>query len=73
MPTIINNPNSTSGDSGGWGFVVGILILVVLVILFFVYAWPSLQNNNVEKENPDNTLNVEVNSPVVSTQPNNNQ
>lgn len=43
--TIINpSPNSDSSGNNGMGFIIGGVVLVVLAILFFVYALPLLRN-----------------------------
>lgn len=45
MATIVNNPNGS--NEGGWAgsLLVGVVI-VILAILFFVYALPALTGNN---------------------------
>ncbi|MBV9462617.1 MAG: hypothetical protein JO317_00165 [Verrucomicrobiae bacterium] len=44
MATVVNNPGN--GDTGsGMGFIVGILVVVILGIVFFVYGLPALKNN----------------------------
>ncbi len=42
MATIVNNPPS-NGDGGGMGFLLGIIILVVAGVVFFVYGLPYIQ------------------------------
>ena len=45
MPTTIINPaasNNSSNDSG-MGFLLGIIVLVVLGFLFFVYGFPLIR------------------------------
>lgn len=42
--TIINPaPNNNSSDNNGMGFLLGIIVLIVFVILFFVYALPYVR------------------------------
>ena len=42
--TIINPaPNSSSSNSNGMGFLLGAIVLVVFLTLFFVYALPFLR------------------------------
>lgn len=45
MATTIINPPTNSNDSGGngMGFLLGVIILVVFAVLFFVYALPYLR------------------------------
>ena len=47
MATIINNPaggGENSSDSG-LGFILGIVIAIILIILFFVYGLPYLRRS----------------------------
>jgi len=42
--TIVNPaPNNNSSDNNGMGFLLGIIVLIVFVILFFVYALPYIR------------------------------
>lgn len=54
--TVVNPPQNSSNN--GMGFLLGIIVLVVLVILFFVYGLPYIQNNmtggRIEVNIPDN-------------------
>ncbi|KKS93679.1 MAG: hypothetical protein UW68_C0032G0003 [Candidatus Collierbacteria bacterium GW2011_GWB1_44_6] len=50
--TIINNPPSESG--GGMGMLVGLIILLVLGYLLWIYGLPALRNMQV----PTPTINV---------------
>lgn len=59
MATVINNPNSE--DSSGIGMLVGIVLAVLVIILFFVYGLPAIRNSNTE--NPPNDINVNVDLP----------
>lgn len=47
MTTVVNNPpaTNTGGDngSGGMGMVLGVLLAIIIVFLFVVFAWPALQ------------------------------
>lgn len=57
MPTVINNPSS---DSSGVGVIVGVLVAIVLIVLFFVYGLPGLRGAGA----PDNGgVNVNVDLP----------
>jgi len=42
MTTVVNNPAPTS-DSGGSGFLIGIVILVAFVALLLYFGIPALQ------------------------------
>jgi hypothetical protein len=42
--TIINPPaNSSSSQSNGMGFLLGAIILIVFIAIFFVYALPFIR------------------------------
>ena len=65
MATTIINPASNSDPSGnnGMGFIVGGVVLVVLAILFFVYALPYIRGLSGEggvQVNLPNTIDVNV-------------
>ena len=54
MATIINNPDSGSGNGGGMGMIIGAIILVIVLIIFFVYGLPAIRGTN----NKGTTVNV---------------
>ncbi len=43
MATVINNPTPSNNSGGGTGMIVGLIVLVVLGYLFFVYGLPALR------------------------------
>ncbi len=74
MTTVINNPGgSNDGESASdiWGAVVGILLIVVLAILFFIYGLPAIQNRADNTSN-DRDINIDVTLPANSPNNNNN-
>ncbi len=42
MATIINNPDTGSSNSG-MGTVVGIVLAIIIVALFFMYGLPAMR------------------------------
>jgi high-affinity Fe2+/Pb2+ permease len=45
MATIVNTPAGTNSDSsGGAGFLIGAIVLLVIVVLLFMYGLPMLRN-----------------------------
>ena len=40
MATVVNNPSDTG--SNGMGLILGVLLLLVIAFLFFVYGLPML-------------------------------
>lgn len=65
MATIVNNPPaSTTNDSGsGFGFVLGVLLLLVFAILFFVYALPLFQKSAAPQVTVPDKVDVNINQP----------
>jgi hypothetical protein len=46
MPTIINNPpGSPNNDSSSAGLIIGLILIIAVLVLFFVYGLPALRNN----------------------------
>ena len=43
QPVIVNNPGNSDSGSNGMGFLLGIIVLVVFVILFLYYGLPMIQ------------------------------
>jgi hypothetical protein len=44
MPTVINNPSTETGS--GFGAVVSVVVILVVAILFFMYALPAIRSGN---------------------------
>lgn len=47
MATIVNNPPPSNNSGGGIGMIIGLIVLVVLVYLFFVYGLPAIQQTQL--------------------------
>ena len=60
MATIINNPGEGSGDSSAVGIVVGVLLAILIIFLFFRYALPAMRGNPAPQ---NGGLNVNVQLP----------
>ncbi len=43
MTTIVNNPPAPKESGGGMGMIVGLVVLMVLGYLFFIYGIPALK------------------------------
>ncbi len=52
MTTVINTPSSGQSSDSGLGLIVGVIIALALVALFFFYGLPAIRNNS---NNPGNT------------------
>lgn len=66
MTTIVNNPSPAENKAGGiMGMVFGLIVLIVMAYLFFVYGLPAIQN--MKLGNPQITIpakiDVTVNQP----------
>jgi len=57
--TIINNPSSDSG--GGMGMIVGLVILLVLGYLLWVYGLPALRNMQTQTPTINIPSKIDVN------------
>jgi len=42
MATIVNTPAQPVERDSGTGFLLGIIVLFVLAVLFFLYVWPMI-------------------------------
>jgi hypothetical protein len=45
MTTVINNPGGSDNSGGMLSTVIGIIVLIVAVTLFIIYALPAIQNS----------------------------
>ena len=43
MTTIINTPQPNEDSSGGMGMIIGLVVLVLVGFLFFMYGLPALR------------------------------
>lgn len=53
MTTVINNPGDGQGTDGTMSMIVGVIVLLVVVGLFFVYVLPMIRDNNAPRESID--------------------
>lgn len=67
MTTIINTPGSNSDDSSGVAMIFGIIVLLVLGALFYVYALPQLRSDT--KESTTTEIKVELPAPTPAPAP----
>jgi hypothetical protein len=63
MATIVNNPDTGRSDSGS-GFLLGVILLIIFAVLFFVYGLPYITNSmsGPTVQIPDK-VDVNVNTP----------
>jgi len=62
MPTVINNP-STESESSGANLIIGVVIALLLIALFFIYIVPSIRGTN-PPANEGTNINVELPNPT---------
>lgn len=43
MTTIVNNPPAPKESEGGMGMIMGLIVLLVMAYLFFVYGLPAIR------------------------------
>ena len=43
MATIINNPPANNNSGGPMGMIIGIIVLIVLVYLGYMYGLPAIR------------------------------
>ncbi len=74
MATVINNPGHAERSDGAadstMGILMGVIVLLVLATLFFVYALPAIRASNATPAAPQNsTIDVNVKTPVTTPTP----
>lgn len=47
MATIVNNPPASDNSGGPMGMILGLIALVVVAYLFFVYGLPAIKNTQL--------------------------
>jgi hypothetical protein len=68
MATIVNNPPANTDRRSGSGFLFGIILLIIAVILFVYYGLPALgnaggQGTAAPQVNVPGKIDVNVNQP----------
>jgi len=49
MSTVINNPSS-DGEGGATGLIIGIMLVIVIGALFFIYGLPAIRGANAPQQ-----------------------
>lgn len=68
MTTIVNNPARQS-DSGGYGFILGIIAIIAIVLVFVLYGVPALRRMGPAQITIPTEIKVPDNVDVNVTQP----
>ena len=67
MTTIINTPpQGDSSSDSGTGLIVGVLVAIVLIVLFFIYALPAIRASLTPQ---NGSIDVNVKLPTDGTIP----
>ncbi len=61
MATIINNPPANDNSGGPMGMIIGIIVLIVLVYLGYVYGLPAIRQMGTPQINVPSKIDVNVN------------
>lgn len=57
MTTVINNP----GDgNGAVGWLIGVVLVIIILFVFFAYALPAIRNSNAPADNGGAQINVQL-------------
>lgn len=60
MATIVNTPSGSHEDSG-MGLIVGVIVAILVVLLFFVYGLPALRGTPAANDNGTSaSINVDL-------------
>jgi hypothetical protein len=62
MAIVVNNPQPTETQDNGNGFLLGIIILILAVILFFYYGLPMIRSYSTPQVNVPSNINVHMSS-----------
>ena len=64
MATVVNNPGGTTDSGSGIGMLVGIILLLAIVFLFFAYGLPMLNRSTTTPQvNIPDQVDVNVQQP----------
>lgn len=61
MTTIVNTPPASKESGGGIGMIVGFLVLIVVVYLFFVFGLPAIRQMGSPQINIPSKIDVNIN------------
>ena len=60
MTTVINNPGNGEGSNSSVGIIIGLIVLLVVIGLFFVYGLPAIRKGNAVPQNAGIDVNVKL-------------
>ncbi len=66
MVTVVNTPPGSGESDSGVGLIVGIILAIVVIALFFIYGLPALRNSAQPVPQDNNRdINIDVDLPNV--------
>ncbi len=60
MTTIVNNPPPLNDSNGGMGMIVGIIVLIVVAYIFFMYGLPAIKQIGSPQINIPSKIDINV-------------
>ncbi len=66
MTTIINTPPHGKDSDSGVAIVIGVFVALILVVLFFIYFLPSIQENTTDNKD---SIDVNIKLPTKENAP----
>lgn len=63
MTTIVNTPASTTDSNDSTGMIIGFILLMVLLFVFFVYGLPMMRQSSTPQVNVPDKVDVNINQP----------
>ena len=61
MAHVAREHHHDQDTASGMGFFIGVLVIIILGVLFFVYALPAIRDNGGTNVNVPDRINVDVN------------
>jgi len=65
MTTIVNNPAPENNSGGGMGMIIGLIVLILIAFVFFVYGLPAIRQMKLGSPqiNVPSKIDVNINQP----------
>lgn len=60
MVTVVNNPTPSNDSNEGMGMIIGVIGLIVMVYLFFIYGLPAIRQMGNPQINIPSKIDVNV-------------
>ena len=68
MTTVINTPPAGDNGDSGAGIILGVIVAIVIIVLFFVYGLPAIRGANNTEPRTTN-INVQIPTSEMPSQP----